>query len=78
MTEYLVPVAAGIFVSLFNKYILNNPSIETCCQPEAEEVDAESDISNNTDITDAMSRVSGITSSILTPPHQIHCHHGHY
>ena len=78
MTEYLVPVAAGIFVSLLNKYILNNPSIETRCQPETEEVDVESDISNKTDMTDSMSRVSGITTSTLTPPHPTHYHHGHY
>ena len=78
ITDSFVPIAAGIVVSLVNKYILNNPSIGHCCHPETEEEDDESETSNKTEMSDALSRASAITTSTLTPPHPIHYHHTHY
>ena len=59
MTEYVVPVVAGIVVSLINKYILNNQALETCCVPEAEEAEHASNVSDGSD----MSEASGTPSS---------------
>ena len=75
VTDSFVPIAAGLIVSLFNKYVLNNPRLDCCCQVEAEEVDSESDKSANTEMSDALSRASAITTSTLTPPHPIHYYH---
>ena len=71
ITESFVPIAAGIIVSLINKYIING----TCCESaEPEEVDTESD---DTDITDSISRTSAITTASL-PSHPIHATHHFY
>ena len=78
VTDSFVPIAAGLIVSLFNKYILNSPRLDGCCQVETEEVDSESDKSGVTEMSDALSRASAITTSTLTPPHPIHYHHIHH
>ena len=74
ITESFVPITAGIIVSLINKYIING----ACCEPaEPEEVDTESD-SDDTKITDSVSRTSAITTASL-PTHPIHTpHHVYY
>ena len=77
MTEYVVPVVAGIVVSLINKYILNNLALETCCEPETEEAEHASNVSDRRDVSEALSRASAITGSTLTPPHPVHYHHTH-
>ena len=77
MTEYVVPVVAGIVVSLINKYILNDRALETCCEPETEEVVHASNVSDNSDMSDALSRASALTSSTLMPPRPVHYHHTH-
>ena len=77
VTEFVVPVVAGIVVSLINKHISNNPALETCCVPEAEEAEHASNVSDNSDMSDALSRASVLTSSTLTPPHPVHYHHTH-
>ena len=77
MTEYVVPVVAGIVVSLISKYILNNRALETCCEPETEEAEHANSVSDNSDVSDALSRASALTSSTLTPPHPVHYHHTH-
>ena len=75
MTVYVVPVVAGVAVSLINKYILNNRALETRCEPEAEEAEHASNASDRSEISDAMRRASVLTSSTLTPPHPIHYNH---
>ena len=74
ITESLVPITAGIIVSLINKYIING----TCCEyVEPEEVDTESE-SDDTKMTDSVSRTSAITTASL-PEHPIHTpHHVYY
>ena len=74
ITESLVPITAGIIVSLINKYIING----TCCESvEPEEVDTESE-SDDTKMTDSVSRTSAITTASL-PEHPIHTpHHVYY
>ena len=76
MTEYIVPVVAGIVVSLINKYLLNNPALETCCVAEKEEAEHASSVSDKSDMSEAGSRASALTPT-LTPPHAIHYHHTH-
>ena len=76
MTEFVVPVVAGIVVSLINKYILNNQALETCCVAEAEEVEHASNVSDKSDMSEAGSRASALTPT-LTPPHPIHYRHTH-
>ena len=79
ITDSFVPIAAGIIVSLVNKYILNNSRLDACCQAETEEeADSESDDTTKIEMSDALSRASAITTSTLTPPHPIHYHHIHY
>ena len=70
ITESFFPIAAGIIVFLINKYIING----ACCESvEPEEVDSESE-SDDTDLTDSISRTSAITTASL-PSHPIHTHH---
>ena len=76
MTEYVVPVVAGIVVSLINKYLLNNHAVETCCAPETEEAERASNVSDRSDVSEACSRASALTPT-LTPPHTMHYHHTH-
>ena len=74
ITESFVPITAGIVVSLINKYIINS----ACCEAYAsQEVDSESD-SDETNLTDSVSRTSAITTASL-PTHPIHTpHHVYY
>ncbi len=67
ITESFVPITAGIIVSLINKYIINS----ACCEAyNPQEVDTESE-SDDTDLTDSVSRYSAITTASL-PSHPIH------
>jgi hypothetical protein len=72
--ESFVPISAGIIVSLINKYIING----ACCEPAPpEEIDLESE-SDETNLTDSVSRTSAITTASL-PTHPIHTpHHVYY
>ena len=74
ITESIVPITAGIIVSLINKYIINS----ACCESYVpQEVDSESD-SDDTKMTDSVSRTSAITTASL-PAHPIHTpHHVYY
>ena len=79
ITDSFVPIAAGIVVSLVNKYILSNPSIDAYCRTATEEEpDCESEDTSTSEMSDALSRASAITTSTWTPPHPIHYHHNHY
>ena len=77
LTESLVPLTAGIVVSLFNKYILNNPAIEGCCNAETEEQDNDSINTAKSDVSEALSRSSAITAATIPPAHPVHYHHSH-
>ena len=71
--EVVVPVSAGIIVSLLNRFILNNPNFTMCsdtsCNQNVEEIEVEDDES------DAKSGSSGAISSTLEVPHQsVHVH----
>ncbi len=71
--EVVVPVSAGIIVSLLNRFILNNPNFTMCsdssCNQTVEEIKTEDDMS------DAKSGSSGAISSTLEVPHQsVHVH----
>ena len=73
ITDSFVPIAAGIIVSLINKFIING----TCCESgEPEEVESENE-SDDTDKTDSVSRTSAITTASL-PSHPIHAAHHFY
>ena len=73
ITESFVPITAGIIVSLINKYIINS----ACCEAYVpQEVDSESE-SEDTDLTDSVSRTSAITTASL-PSHPIHVHYIHH
>ena len=74
ITESFVPITAGIIVSLINKYFINS----ACCEAYSpQEVDTESD-SDDTKMTDSVSRTSAITSASL-PTHPVHTpHHVYY
>ena len=74
ITESFVPITAGSIVSLINKYVINSP----CCEVYTpQEVDTESE-SDETNLTDSVSRTSAITTASL-PAHPIHTpHHVYY
>jgi len=71
--EVVVPVSAGIIVSLLNRFILNNPNFTMCsdtnCNNNVEEIDVDDNMS------DAKSGSSGAISSTLEIPHSVtHVH----
>ena len=73
ISESFVPIASGLFVSLVNKYILNNPKLDACCtviETEVEEI--ESDDSMKTEASDTLSGNSGNTTATLPIPHPVH------
>ena len=77
ITDSIGPLTAGLIISLINKYILNNPKFDTCCNPaEPEEVDSESESNDTTktEMSDSLSRSSALTATTL-PSHPIHMHH---
>ena len=77
ITESFVPIAAGLIISLVNKYILNNPKLDTCCKSvEPEEVDSESESDGitKTEMSASLSRTSAIATA-TSPSHPIHYHH---
>ena len=85
LTDSIVPICAGLFVSLVNKYILSNPMLDTCCcttiQPE--EADSESDSiesvkSTDSKLSDTLSKSSATTTATLPLAHPIHAHHIYY
>ena len=72
--ESLVPITAGIIVSLINKYIINGERFNTCCSPASpEEIESESESGDEaeTEMTNSVSRTSAVTASSL-PNHPIH------
>ncbi len=70
ITESFVPITAGIIVSLINKYFINS----ACCEAYTpQDVDTESD-SDDTKMTDSVSRTSAITTASL-PTHPVHTPH---
>ena len=80
LTDAFVPICAGLFVSLVDKYILSNPKLDTCCTTvEPEEVESESDDTTKTEVSDTLSKSSGTTAAMLPIPHPIHTgHHAYY
>ena len=74
ITDSFVPITAGIIVSLINKYFINS----ACCETYTpQEVDSESD-SEETKMTDSVSRTSAITTASLDA-HPVHTpHHVYY
>ena len=78
ITDSFVPVCAGLFVSLVNKYIRNNPKLVACCSTvETPEVDTDSDDSVESKLSETLSKASGATTATL-PPHPMHTHHAYY
>ncbi len=72
-----LPITSGIIVSLINKYIISSPKFDTCCKPEPEEVDSESDEtidSTTKEMSNSLGRTSAITAT-TSPSHPIHMHH---
>ena len=79
ITDSFVPLCAGLFVSLVNKYILNTPKIDACCSTvETPEVDTDSDDSAESKLSETLSKASGATTATLPPPHPMHTHHAYY
>ena len=81
LTDSIVPICAGLFVSLVNKYILSHPRLDTCCTTvQQEEADSESD-SNDTikiELSDTLSKTSATTTATLPLAHPVHAHHIYY
>ena len=78
LTETFVPICAGLFVSLVNKYILSNPRLDTCCTTVVpEELDSESDSndSNKTELSDTLSKTSATTTATIPLVHPLHTTH---
>ena len=77
ITDSTGPLTAGLIISLINKYILNNPKLDTCCksvEPEKVDSESESDETTKTEMSASLSRTSAITTATL-PSHPIHMHH---
>ena len=54
LTDSIVPICAGLFVSLANKYVLSNPRLDMCCTTtHTEEADSESDSTASTKSTES-------------------------
>ena len=81
LTDSIVPICAGLFVSLVNKYILSHPRLDTCCttvQPEETDDESDSHESTKTELSDALSKTSATTTATLPLAHPIHAHHIYY
>ncbi len=81
LTDSIVPICAGLFVSLVNKYILSIPKLDNCCTTvQPEEADEESDSTERTknEMTDTLSKTSATTTATLPLKHPIHAHHIYY
>jgi len=81
LTDSFVPICAGLFVSLVNRFILSNPRLDSCCATvEPEELDSESDSNETikTEMSDTLSKASAMTTATLPIPHPIHAHHIYY
>ena len=65
--EVIVPVSAGIIVSLLNRFILNNPNFTMCADTNCNENVEEIDVDDN--MSDVKSGSSGAISSTLEIPH---------
>ena len=82
ITEPFVPIAAGLIIILGNKYILNNPRLDTCCKTvEPEDANSESDSNDSakTELSDTLSKSSGATPETLPISHPVHTtHHVYY
>ena len=82
ITDSFVPVCAGLFVSLVNKYIQSNPKLDACCTTvEPEELDNENDSNETTktEMSDTLGKAPGTTTATLPISHRIHTtHHIYY
>ena len=82
LTDSIVPICAGLFVSLVNKYILSNPRLDTCCcttvQPEEADSESDSNETFKTELSDALSKTSATTTATLPLTHPVHAHHIYY
>ena len=84
LTDSIVPICAGLFVSLVNKYILSNPRLDMCCTTtHTEEAESESDSTESAKSTeskmlDTLSKSSATTTATLPLAHPIHAHHIYY
>ena len=76
-----MPICAGLFVSLVNKYILSNPKLGTCCttvQPEGPDSESDSKENIKTEVSDTLSKTSATTTATLPLEHPVHAHHIYY
>ena len=81
LTDLIVPICAGLFVSLVNKYILSNPRLDTCCttvQPEEADSESDSHERTKTELSDTLSKTSATTTATLPLAHPVHAHHIYY
>ena len=81
LTDSIVPICAGLFVSLVDKYILSNSRLDTCCttvQPEEADSESDSHESTKTELSDTLSKTSATTTATLPLAHPVHAHHIYY
>ena len=81
LTDSIVPICAGSFVSPVNKYILSNPRLDTCCttvQPEEADSESDSNETIKTELSDTLSKTSATTTATLPLAHPVHAHHIYY
>jgi hypothetical protein len=81
LIESIVPLTAGLVISLFNKYIINrlpDPPSNSCCEPEIEIID-EDDSSIDSTKTEKSDTSKNSSLSVATmQPHQVHTVHHYY
>ena len=83
ITDSFVPICAGLFVSLVNKYVLSNPRLDACCttdvseDPGSESEDDSLD-STKTELSDTLSKTSAMTTATQPLAHPLHPTHHYY
>ncbi len=76
VADSFVPTRVGLFVSLVNKYILSNPKLDACLEPE--DFDGDSDDTTKTEVSDTVSQAFGTTTATLSIPHPVYIAHHIY
>ena len=83
ITDSFVPICAGLFVSLVNKYALSNPRLDACCTTDvSEELESDSEDGSHdsikTELSDTLSKTSAMTTATLPLAHPLHPTHHYY
>ena len=81
LRDSFVPICAGLFVSLVNKYILSSPKLDACCttvKPEEPDSDSDNNETTKTEMSDSLSNASATTTATVSIAHPVHTTHHIY